>query len=72
MIWLKKVVLPAPFGPISATMRAARDREVEVVGRDEPAELLADGLGDEKVVGSLGHQSSLAVRSVSAPSVWMS
>ena len=33
--------------------RAARDREVDVVGRDEPAELLAHLLRDEQVVGRI-------------------
>ena len=47
--------------------RAARDREVDVVRRDEAAELLADLRRDEQVVDGR-HQSSLGFRSVSAPS----
>ena len=50
--------------------RAARDREVDVVGRDEAAELLAELRDHDEVVG--GHQSSLRSRSVSVPSVWTS
>ena len=46
--------------------RAARDGEVDVVGRDEAAELLAHLGRDDEVV--LGHQSSLGSRSVSVPS----
>ena len=72
VIWLKNVVLPAPFGPMRRDDRAARDREVDVVGRDEAAELLAHVLGDEQVVRSGGHQSSDGSRSVSVPSVWTS
>ena len=52
--------------------RAARDREVDVVGRDEAAELLPHLLGDEEVVRLGAHQSSDGSRSVSVPSVWTS
>ncbi len=41
VIMLKNVVLPAPFGPDQAHDRATRDREVDVVHRDQTAELLA-------------------------------
>jgi hypothetical protein len=34
---------------------APRDREVDVVGRDEPAELLADFVGDEEVAVLAAH-----------------
>ena len=49
--------------------RAARDREVDVVRRDEPAELLPHLRRDEQVVDGGLHQSSLWSRSVSVPSV---
>ena len=35
--------------------RAARDREVDIVGRDEPAELLAHALGDDEVAAFATH-----------------
>jgi hypothetical protein len=47
--------------------RAPRNREVDVVGRDEAAELLPDVFGDEEVVG-LALDQSPPLRSLSAPS----
>ncbi len=41
---LKNVVLPAPFGPMSETIEPLGNDEVDVVDRDEPAELLAEHL----------------------------
>ncbi len=37
---LKQVVLPAPFGPISAWIVPATDRQIDVLDRDEALELL--------------------------------
>ena len=67
MIWLKNVVLPAPFGPISETMPPRGIVKSMSFGGDEPAELLADPRRDEEVSGGR-HQSSLESRSVSVPS----
>ena len=41
-IMLKIVVLPAPFGPISAIDRAGRHHETDIVHRAQAAEALAD------------------------------
>ena len=49
--------------------RTARNGEVDVVRRHEPAELLPHRVGDEQVVDGGRHQSSLLSRSVSVPSV---
>ena len=59
-------------GAVRADQRhdgAARDDEVDVVGRDEAAELLPHLVGDQQVVDCGRHQSSLESRSVSVPSV---
>jgi hypothetical protein len=62
--------LPGAVRPDQRHDRAARNDEVDVVGGDQPAELLAELRDLDEVVGR--HQSSLWSRSVSAPSVWTS
>ena len=56
---LKKVVLPAPFGPIRPTIDARRHGEVDVVDRDEAAELLPH---PGRLQQRVGHHS--------APAAW--
>ncbi len=66
--WLKNVVLPAPFGPISATMEPrAIVKSMSSVATSPPNSLRSVCHLDEVV--SCGHQSSLGSRSVRVPSV---
>ena len=66
---LKNVVFPAPFGPIRLTI----DRSGIVKSRSltavEPAELLADALGDEEICSRRGHGQSSS-RFVASASAW--
>ena len=48
---LNSVVLPAPFGPMSAVIDPALHLEVVDVDRDEAAEGPAHAVGDEDRVG---------------------
>jgi hypothetical protein len=48
---LKNVVLPAPFGPISAVMAPRLQLDVVDVDRGEAAELSLDVVGDQDRVG---------------------
>ena len=54
---LKNVVLPAPFGPDQAHDRALRDREVDVVDRDQAAELLSQSVDLEQELVVLAPRS---------------
>ena len=72
VIMVEERRLAGAVRPDQGDDRAARDREVDVVGRDEAAELLPHVLGDEQIVGWARHQSSVGSRSVSVPSVWTS
>ena len=48
---LKNVVLPAPFGPIRLTIEPRGIVKSTSFDGDEPAELLAELLGDEQQLG---------------------
>ena len=70
---LNSVVLPEPFGPMSAVIVPLRDGQVDAVHRDQPAEALRDAAqlqqrlaGGDDVVGGRGASSSSARSRVSA------
>ena len=50
---LNTVVLPAPFGPISAVMLPCRDVERQIVDRDQAAEAHGQMLDAEQSVAAL-------------------
>ena len=60
---LTKVVLPAPFGPISAWMPPSREVEVDPGDRLHPAEGAGEAAGLEQ-----GHGSQGSARARTAPS----
>ena len=56
---LKNVVLPAPFGPISAWMSPGRDARAHVVERVEAAEALGQPFDREADAGCVSHLAAL-------------
>ena len=53
MTTLKKVVFPAPFGPIRPTIDRSRDDEIDLVDRDQASEGLPDAARLEERAGRL-------------------
>ena len=64
---LKNVVLPAPFGPIRLTIELSRDREVDVVDRDQAAEALGDAARRRRIVASSAARTSSPASSSTSP-----
>ena len=65
---LKTVVLPAPFGPISAWIWPSMDVEVDVLDGDEARELLAEAAGGEhRRVAAPGPGALARARPCSSP-----
>ena len=59
---LKKVLLPAPFGPMTARISPRANREIDIVERGQPAEADRQGLGAQDRGGRLPDGAGRRVR----------